>query len=98
MRKILKQFNNNKMSLTVTRIEEQTEEIIEERPLREDEDFDSFHSSSLPIDKPLKPIQQPSPTQRNNPHGNMNTGMVNETKKNINAGDFSFGISIKKSY
>lgn len=96
MSTILKHIDNSRMSLTVKRIECQKEEILEVRELREDEDFDSFHSSSMPFDKPMKPIE--NNIQRNNPHVNLNTGMVQETKKNINSNGVSFGITIKRSY
>jgi hypothetical protein len=40
--KTLKNFDNGRLSVKVTKIE-QSEEIISERPLRPDEDFGTFH-------------------------------------------------------
>jgi hypothetical protein len=98
---ILKNINNNKMSLTVTRIEAQKEDIIEERELREDEDFSSFHQGNVTTDNVGMVTEKVTPLevkkQINNPFSRVNAQPVNETKKNVNAGGFSFGITVKRS-
>jgi hypothetical protein len=99
---VLKNIDNSRMSLTVTRIEPQKEEIIEERELREDEDFYSFHSdNNNNVSNVGKPVEKVDPIevkkQRNNPFSRVREQPINETKKQVNAGGFSFGISIKRS-
>lgn len=99
---ILKNIDNHKMSLTVKRIEAQTEEIIEQRELREGEDFNTFHQGNTSTENVGNSVEKATPLeikkQINNPFSRVREQPVNESTKNINAGGFSFGITIKKSY
>jgi nitrogen fixation protein len=52
MKKMLKNFDNGKLSVHVSKIE-QEEEIISIRPLKKDEDFSSFHSSTILQNTPI---------------------------------------------
>jgi hypothetical protein len=99
---ILKNIDNKRMSLTVTRIESQKEEIIEQRELREDEDFYSFHQDNNDnVANVGKVVEKAEPMevkrQINNPFSRVREQPINETKKNVNAGGFSFGITVKRS-
>lgn len=98
---ILKNIENSQMSLTVKRIEAQTEEIIEQRELREGEDFNTFHQGNPNAENVGQIVEKVTPLevkkQRNNPFAKVREQPVNETKKTINADGFSFGISVKRS-
>ena len=99
---ILKNIDNSQMSLTVKRIEAQTEEIIEQRELRDGEDFHSFHQGNPNTENVGLVVEKATPLevkkQMNNPfsRGRVEQPM-NETVKNINAGGFSFGVTVKRS-
>lgn len=49
--KILKNFDNGRLSVTVTKIDT-VEDIIHERPLEPHEDFSTFHTPMIPDNKP----------------------------------------------
>ena len=98
---ILKNIDNHQMSLTVKRIEAQTEEIIEQRELRDGEDFNTFHQGNTNTENVGQIVEKVTPLeikkQINNPFSRVHEQPVNETVKNVNAGGFSFGISVKRS-
>jgi len=52
-KKVLKNFDNGKLSVIVTKIE-QEEEIVTERPLAPNEDFTTFHVSNIVEATPQK--------------------------------------------
>ncbi len=47
MKKVLKDFTNGNLSVKVTKIE-QEEEIVSERPMNPNENFETFHTPIIP--------------------------------------------------
>lgn len=81
---ILKHIDNSRMSLTISRIEFQKEEILTQRPLGEHETMETFHPNIIP---------------QNNINDISNPTFLGEQIKNIGigVGDHSFNLTIKRS-
>ncbi len=79
--KVLKNFNDGRLSVTVTKID-QAEEVVSVRPLDPNEDFSVFHPTTTPLD-----------TNSYNPDNNQqNTPFVGSYTKNVGG----FGINVTR--